>query len=472
MSTSSRNLAGRFNVGRYSVPVKEKHGGVACPACGGLQCLCRPRFFAGQLLTEEDLNRLERYIVEKNKLHNRYVHGWGVVCGLEVVCHPCKGYVTVRSGYALSPCGDDIVVCQDEAVNVCDLINQCKEQAEWDCDPEWPRPDPLCGDDDEPWVLYICYDEKPSRGVTALRGGGGASCCSRCSCGGSSQCGCGCHPSTEGKSKCATKQTTTRNTPQQCEPTLTCEGYTFQLRKWRPTERRDLGQLINRLRACLVDLVRLEQELIELANRGQFNAFQDAVMEYLEHHSIHNCELVQALLRLRLQLQPAGDATTTAGTGATAANTQALIRQFVVEVFRDCVCSAILPPCPAPAEDNCVPLATLLINCKDGCQIKRICNWENRRMVLTFPNFEYWLGFMFRKSGLSDILSALCCGPIRQRGLQDATFTASVLVSQSSIWEAMFDEASKAQGRISSQSIFQKIKVVMKGFMSRMVNNT
>ena len=74
-----------------------------CPACGGLECLCRPRFFAGQLLTEEDLNRLDRYIVEKNKLHNRYLHGWGVVCGLEVICHPCEGQVTVTSGYALSP---------------------------------------------------------------------------------------------------------------------------------------------------------------------------------------------------------------------------------------------------------------------------------------------------------------------------------------------------------------------------------
>ncbi len=39
-----------------------------CPECGGLECLCRPRFFAGQLLTEQDLNRLESYIVEKNKL--------------------------------------------------------------------------------------------------------------------------------------------------------------------------------------------------------------------------------------------------------------------------------------------------------------------------------------------------------------------------------------------------------------------
>ena len=56
-----------------------------CPECGGLECLCRPRFFAGQLLTDEDLNLLDRYIVGKGKLRNRYLHGWGVVCGTRVV---------------------------------------------------------------------------------------------------------------------------------------------------------------------------------------------------------------------------------------------------------------------------------------------------------------------------------------------------------------------------------------------------
>ena len=71
-----------------------------CPACGGLECLCRPRFFAGQLLTEADLNRLDHYIVAKNKLHNRYVHGWGVACGMEVVCSVCGDQVVVRAGYA------------------------------------------------------------------------------------------------------------------------------------------------------------------------------------------------------------------------------------------------------------------------------------------------------------------------------------------------------------------------------------
>ena len=31
--------------------------GCVCPACGGLECLERPRYFAGQLLTEAELNQ-------------------------------------------------------------------------------------------------------------------------------------------------------------------------------------------------------------------------------------------------------------------------------------------------------------------------------------------------------------------------------------------------------------------------------
>src|ERR671912_723049 len=153
-------------------------GACGCPTCGGLQCLCRPRFFAGQLLTDETLNQLDHYIVEKNKLHNRYLHGWGVVCGLEVFCHPCEGQVTVTSGYALSPCGDDIVLCSNDVVNVCDLIQRCRERERLDCEPPRPAASAECQDVQEQWVLTVCFTEKASRGVTALRGNTESACCS------------------------------------------------------------------------------------------------------------------------------------------------------------------------------------------------------------------------------------------------------------------------------------------------------
>ena len=30
-----------------------------CSTCGMLECVCRPRFFAGQVLNADDLNRLD-----------------------------------------------------------------------------------------------------------------------------------------------------------------------------------------------------------------------------------------------------------------------------------------------------------------------------------------------------------------------------------------------------------------------------
>jgi hypothetical protein len=65
-------------------------GGSGSPApapckCGGAECsLCqdqgyvRPRFFAGQLLTEDDLQQLDDYVVSKNRLHMRHLFGAGV----------------------------------------------------------------------------------------------------------------------------------------------------------------------------------------------------------------------------------------------------------------------------------------------------------------------------------------------------------------------------------------------------------
>jgi hypothetical protein len=376
-----------------------------CPVCGGLECLCRPRFFAGQLLTEEDLNRLENYVIGKNKLHNRYLHGWGVACGLEVLCNPCDGYVTVKSGYALSPCGDDIVVCQDTSVNVCDLISRCRTQKEWDCDPAWPNPNPICGDQDQQWVLYICYDEKPARGITPLRGSTSAPCCSRCSGGGSSSCGCGCHePSASAKSGCRSPQP---KTPAQCEPTVTCEGYTFQLRKLGIQETGNPGVLVATIQECLAALSKIQVLLNELPSSQHrlqdVLAIRDELIRLLEEHGLYDCKLYDRIIH-----SPLPDAATPIDV------VQQHFRAIVREMFQACLCSALLPACPPPAEDNCVPIATLTINCKGGgCHIVKVCNWEHRRLVIGFPTLEYWFGALLTQSNLPQILEKLCCEPIR-----------------------------------------------------------
>jgi hypothetical protein len=80
----------------------------------------RPQFFPGQLLTDADLSAGLNYVIEKNKLHNRFLHGWGVVCGLKVKCFPCctghgsSGKVLVEPGYAIDCCGNDIVLSDEQ----------------------------------------------------------------------------------------------------------------------------------------------------------------------------------------------------------------------------------------------------------------------------------------------------------------------------------------------------------------------
>jgi hypothetical protein len=398
-----------------------------CPACGGLECLCRPRFFAGQLLTEEDLNRLDHYIVEKNKLHNRYLHGWGVVCGLEVFCHPCEGQVTVKAGYALSPCGDDIVLCEDDIVNVCDLIQRCRERERLDCEPPRPAGTAECQDAVEQWVLTVCFMEKPSRGVTALRGSSEPPCCSRCSCGGSSGCGCGCHESAMSQKKLATAALSPRSLStdalrgfqragrDQCEPTVTCESHYFSLYKTPvsdPQKEQDLGAMVQRFENCVKGLFAVEPALPSNIEQVQQWCCQlkENWIDFFTDHPIHDC---LALERLSLFVCPAPSPNQTQTPAQYRVAVLVQLAPILGEYLRSCLCSALLPPCPDPAGDNCVPLATITVRKRD-CKILRVCNWTSRKFVTTFPNLQYWFSFLPFVRNLRQAIERACCRPFRK----------------------------------------------------------
>ena len=49
---------------------------------GALQ---RPRYAAGSSLAAHDLRTEQRYRLQRLRRHHRYLHGWGVICGLLVV---------------------------------------------------------------------------------------------------------------------------------------------------------------------------------------------------------------------------------------------------------------------------------------------------------------------------------------------------------------------------------------------------
>ncbi len=64
----------------------------------------------------------QRYVVEKMRHHNQYLHGDGVVCGLKVVAHDketCRDrFVCVEPGTAVDCCGHDIVLCEKDCLDL------------------------------------------------------------------------------------------------------------------------------------------------------------------------------------------------------------------------------------------------------------------------------------------------------------------------------------------------------------------
>lgn len=97
------------------------------PSAGGV--LTRPVFFAGQLLTEDDLQRLSDYVARKSRLHNRHLFGSGVVCGLSARPSPCEPRnVIIAPGYALDDCGNDIVIDAPVTLDIFQMIRDLRSQ--------------------------------------------------------------------------------------------------------------------------------------------------------------------------------------------------------------------------------------------------------------------------------------------------------------------------------------------------------
>lgn len=99
----------------------------------------RLRFFPRQLITADDLNQEQRYHREKLREHNRFLHGWGVVCGCDVQlaggAAATTSSVVICPGYVLTPQGDavwiraqatfDVATCWVTSGDPCALARPC-----------------------------------------------------------------------------------------------------------------------------------------------------------------------------------------------------------------------------------------------------------------------------------------------------------------------------------------------------------
>jgi hypothetical protein len=73
----------------------------------------RPHYFAGALLSPDDLVSEQNYHREKQRRHNLHCHGFGIVQGLKVSTAQknCAAIVTIEPGVAIDPAGNEIELC-------------------------------------------------------------------------------------------------------------------------------------------------------------------------------------------------------------------------------------------------------------------------------------------------------------------------------------------------------------------------
>jgi hypothetical protein len=92
---------------------------------GPAGALKRPQYEVGHYLSARDLQTEQRYRLQRLRRHNRYLHGWGVICGLWIV--PLSDAkrpwaVQVCPGYAIGPYGDEIDVPAPAVVDIRDYL--------------------------------------------------------------------------------------------------------------------------------------------------------------------------------------------------------------------------------------------------------------------------------------------------------------------------------------------------------------
>jgi len=366
------------------------------PACEGLQCPDRTRWFAGQLITQADLNNEQSYLLAKNRLHNRYLHGWGVVCGMQVVCSECDGWVTVKTGYAIDPCGNDIIVCADQPFNVAKAIQICCTPAQQpaNCSPLRYTPSPTCHEAQQQWCITIQYQEQQSQMVTPLKQM--SSCC---------------------------QTQTNGNTPiGACEATRIAEGFQIGLIPAPQASTNQtspapgtIGYQISQCLDGLIQVYNLKPSLSGMSNQQAYQAtcsYLVSVKNIISTTFVSHCQIESDLNKITIPTPPKDD---TGGYIDTLTGRITEMLALIAVAALDCVCIGFTPPCSPDPCDNRLILGCVTV--QNG-KIINICHFGNRRQVVTFPVLYYWLSLFGFDNLLNLIIGELermCCGQGQER---------------------------------------------------------
>jgi hypothetical protein len=76
----------------------------------------RTSFFDGQLLSAADFHREQQYLLDRQRRHNRYAHGWGVLAGLEVRIEGSD--IVVAPGIAIDCEGNEVELVETQRLAI------------------------------------------------------------------------------------------------------------------------------------------------------------------------------------------------------------------------------------------------------------------------------------------------------------------------------------------------------------------
>jgi hypothetical protein len=83
----------------------------------------RAHYFAGKILTAEDFQREQNYHLDRSRRNNRFLHGWGIVSGLDIFIED-EFTVVVAPGLALDCAGNELVLETPEEISLACLAGK------------------------------------------------------------------------------------------------------------------------------------------------------------------------------------------------------------------------------------------------------------------------------------------------------------------------------------------------------------
>ena len=119
MTMTMPDQPGKSRGGADSEPVSTAGDPKGCAPCD-IPPFCRNNYYRGKLLTEREFKDEQRYGLDKHRLHQVALHGWGVACGLHVKPHPyCPDLrLVIEEGLAIDSCGREIRITREVTIDL------------------------------------------------------------------------------------------------------------------------------------------------------------------------------------------------------------------------------------------------------------------------------------------------------------------------------------------------------------------